>query len=652
MVSSAIPLIGCTSEKEHQIKSQIQIFSSDTSIRKVGAYQIFQKQYRVYRYQDKLYISCDFSDFEIFNISKAYLTLTVETTHGTLTSDELSCYIYYNQDNSFSITVKIFDFDFSSKIINSSLRIKGLSFAGVMYSSLINWGTNDSCIYDSTLFETISSRYISKLDKSKPLPYVHAKTPLKEEYLPYAWELFDILQAPFTELLSITKECDEYSNNLLPVYSYIECTEMEDLVPFPIACFYDRDFYCAAYAAQFCPILSRNLSDDGELQYIVGVQKKNIELISLLLYLTVSHRGLLHSMNKMQLDVSTVLYNHHPAFKIRSKLNHISKQLGYNEITTKSIPLTASDDSSRKYFAIRATYQSRIFKEISEQKFELYQWSSEYKLFNIISLFFPDTLYQYSTDWLEAQTFDMFIPSIQLAIEYQGIQHYKAVDFFGGDDAFQEYTKRDNSKRQKCKDQHILLLEWHYETPITYYTVLSFLENHGVDALFDKCAVKSRISNVNIESTLALLAPPIINKSIQKKRVQSSKAPSTVVIRQCNNAGVFLAEYDTPEIASRQTSISERAIRKCIYGERKTGGGFLWQRVDRSSDKSDIDALVIEQPVREAKAILQYDLHDKLIAEFPSLRQATNATGVNQRGISDALKGIQKTAGGFYWKYK
>lgn len=58
--------------------------------------------------------------------------------------------------------------------------------------------------------------------------------------------------------------------------------------------------------------------------------------------------------------------------------------------------------------------------------------------------------------------FDIFLPTLNLAIEYQGKQHYEPIPFFGGNEKFQQQQERDNRKRQFCKDNNIFLLEISY----------------------------------------------------------------------------------------------------------------------------------------------------------------------------------------------
>lgn len=58
--------------------------------------------------------------------------------------------------------------------------------------------------------------------------------------------------------------------------------------------------------------------------------------------------------------------------------------------------------------------------------------------------------------------FDFYLPDFNIAIEYQGGQHYKPVERFGGEEKFKLQQKHDNIKRQYCKNNNIKLLEIPY----------------------------------------------------------------------------------------------------------------------------------------------------------------------------------------------
>jgi hypothetical protein len=62
----------------------------------------------------------------------------------------------------------------------------------------------------------------------------------------------------------------------------------------------------------------------------------------------------------------------------------------------------------------------------------------------------------------QALYFDFYIPLYNLAIEANGKQHYQAVDFFGGQSVFEEQKKKDQIKRDYCKNNNIKLIEIPY----------------------------------------------------------------------------------------------------------------------------------------------------------------------------------------------
>ena len=53
-----------------------------------------------------------------------------------------------------------------------------------------------------------------------------------------------------------------------------------------------------------------------------------------------------------------------------------------------------------------------------------------------------------------------------------------------------------------------------------------------------------------------------------------------------------------------------------------------------------------------SKQVLQMDKTNKIIAEYPSLREVQRQLGINNAHISQCCNGKQNTAGGYKWKYK
>lgn len=97
------------------------------------------------------------------------------------------------------------------------------------------------------------------------------------------------------------------------------------------------------------------------------------------------------------------------------------------------------------------------------------RWLNETMLYNYIKVFFAqyEVQREASPPWLGNQRLDFYVPGLNLAIEYQGEQHFKAVDLFGGKQGLIETQIRDKEKFQKCKEQGTTLVYFTYKDSLT-----------------------------------------------------------------------------------------------------------------------------------------------------------------------------------------
>ena len=79
-------------------------------------------------------------------------------------------------------------------------------------------------------------------------------------------------------------------------------------------------------------------------------------------------------------------------------------------------------------------------------------WISETILYQKIKEKFPNQIIVQhgKPKWLGLQHFDVYFPELNIAVEYQGIQHQKPIDFFGGEQAFIKNQERENRKKKLC----------------------------------------------------------------------------------------------------------------------------------------------------------------------------------------------------------
>ena len=73
-------------------------------------------------------------------------------------------------------------------------------------------------------------------------------------------------------------------------------------------------------------------------------------------------------------------------------------------------------------------------------------------------------------NWLGKQSLDFYLPDYNIAIECQGIEHFKPVSKFNGIDGFIETNSRDKKKYKLCSENGIKII--YYSELKEYYTFL------------------------------------------------------------------------------------------------------------------------------------------------------------------------------------
>lgn len=97
------------------------------------------------------------------------------------------------------------------------------------------------------------------------------------------------------------------------------------------------------------------------------------------------------------------------------------------------------------------------------------RWVNETLLFNYIKMLFPNHVVEReaSPAWIGKQRLDMYIPALGLAVEYQGKQHYEAIQHFGGYEGLTQTQERDKLKARFCKQNNVDLVYFTYKDNLT-----------------------------------------------------------------------------------------------------------------------------------------------------------------------------------------
>jgi hypothetical protein len=92
-------------------------------------------------------------------------------------------------------------------------------------------------------------------------------------------------------------------------------------------------------------------------------------------------------------------------------------------------------------------------------------WIQETILFHKIQSAFSNSavIHHGRPLWLGSQHLDVWIPSRKAAVEYNGKQHYEAVDFFGGQDGLRKQQELDRHKAVLCAENGMRLFIVRYD---------------------------------------------------------------------------------------------------------------------------------------------------------------------------------------------
>ncbi len=96
-------------------------------------------------------------------------------------------------------------------------------------------------------------------------------------------------------------------------------------------------------------------------------------------------------------------------------------------------------------------------------------WIAETTLYNTIVSLFPElkVIKNYRGAELQGLELDVWIPEIKVGIEYQGEQHFKAIEHWGGEEGLNKRIKNDKKKKRICEKLEYTLIEFKFSEKIT-----------------------------------------------------------------------------------------------------------------------------------------------------------------------------------------
>ena len=102
---------------------------------------------------------------------------------------------------------------------------------------------------------------------------------------------------------------------------------------------------------------------------------------------------------------------------------------------------------------------------------------SQEKVFKKLVESFPNETILFEVDkqnvpWLNNQRLDIYFPKYNIAVEYDGQQHFQPISIFGGEDRFKLQQQLDTKKEECCIQNHCQLFRLSYNYTNDTYSVL------------------------------------------------------------------------------------------------------------------------------------------------------------------------------------
>ena len=169
---------------------------------------------------------------------------------------------------------------------------------------------------------------------------------------------------------------------------------------------------------------------------------------------------------------AVVNYENYMANMLPNRLSKFATEKALAKSWLKRVD--ATPDFDKAIFLLARQAENTVRKSMGIQPVGE-SWVSETELIYRVKNILPDVdvVHHGRPKWLGRQHFDIWLPELNVAIEYHGIQHFKSVDFFGGNEALQANQERDQRKRELCHKNGVYLIEVAYDQDIDDMTLKS-----------------------------------------------------------------------------------------------------------------------------------------------------------------------------------
>lgn len=269
---------------------------------------------------------------------------------------------------------------------------------------------------------------------------------------------------------------------------------------------------------------------------------------------------------------------------------------------------------------------------------------AEQATYYYVKKLYPDAINRYTANFLERMELDIFIPSIKLAIEYDGEAWHK-----------KHTERREERKYLLCKKQSIKLFRLREKMPDFPSNIAD--QMLSMDKLYEPRNLEKMLAEllkrINFSSTWMLGCPIDIN--IDRDRPEILKYKTDLKNKSF--------KYQYPEIA-KEWHQTKNGTQRPEHFQRGTDFKAWWECPTcsnvyqaaiskRTGEGTGCPLCGIEKSTQaKRKAVNMIDPTSRTILQtFISISDAARKMNINSSNISMVCKGQRPRAGGYFWAY-
>jgi len=267
---------------------------------------------------------------------------------------------------------------------------------------------------------------------------------------------------------------------------------------------------------------------------------------------------------------------------------------------------------------------------------------AEQAIFFYIKKVFPDAINRYKAPFLKNMELDIFIPSINYAIEYDGLAWHN-----------EKTLEREKRKYKLCAAKNIKLIRLREKFADLGSDIADF-QFGGVTNLY-KPAILERLIYRLFEHFSIFVKMPEIDIDIKRDEVLINEYLQGVSKDSLFETHPELAKEWHP--TKNGTLIPQKVTSKTnkkVWWKCENGHEWITSISKRTSGTNCPECFYEKNRKHHvsSKKIFQYGNNGIFIKEWDAINHASNELKINRSNIQMCAQGKRKTAGGFIWKYK